>query len=319
MSNPLPSSSSRRTFLQAALAGAAVPSLGYGAEPAPARPDRYLEPARELPLRDDADVMVCGGGPAGVAAALAAARSGARTRLFELHGCLGGVWTAGLLTYIFDFDKPGLTRELTQRLDQRDARRHKNPSRFVYEPEAMKLLLEELCGAAGVKLQLHTRVAAAHRVQSRLTTVITESASGREAWRARVFIDATGDGDLGAQAGCEWEIGQGRDCPCQPMTLNALVTVRDAEAIKDCISFHGGGRVEPDDVRQQERIGDAVCDLKSSAQRIRERMHRPGVDRAKTESAVVAAERQRGSSKSSESSKSESDSPTPGGRPENVQ
>ncbi len=238
MNNTHFSSPSRRAFLQATLAGAALPSLAYGMEPSPARPDRFLEPARELPLRDDADVIVCGGGPAGVAAALAAARAGARTRLFEIHGCLGGVWTAGLLTYIFDFDKPGLTRELTQKLDERDARRHKNPSRFVYEPEAMKLLLEDLCDAAGVTLQLHTRVAAAGREGHRLTTVITESKSGREAWRARVFIDTTGDGDLGAQAGCEWEFGQGSAGACQPMTLNALAVVRDTAALGEFISFY---------------------------------------------------------------------------------
>jgi hypothetical protein len=261
MSKPLPSSSSRRTFLQAALAGAAVPSLGYGAEPAPARPGRFLEPARELPLCDDAEVIVCGGGPAGVAAALAAARSGARTRLFELQGCLGGVWTAGLLTYIFDFDKPGLTRELTQQLDQRDARRHKNPSRFVYEPEAMKLLLEELCDAAGVKLQLHTRVAAAGREGNRLTTVVTESKSGREAWGARVFIDATGDGDLGAQAGCEWEFGQGPAGLCQPMTLNALAVVRDTAALGEYISFYqNDARHLPAVEAFQREIARAGCE-----------------------------------------------------------
>ncbi|MCY2988724.1 MAG: FAD-dependent oxidoreductase [Planctomycetota bacterium] len=242
MSNTLGSSSSRRAFLQVALASAAVPSLAQGAETSPARPDRFLEPACELPLHKDADVIVCGGGPAGVAAAIAAARAGVRTRLFEVHGCLGGVWTAGLLTYIFDFDKPGLTRELTQQLDERDARRHKNPSRFVYEPETLKVLLEELCDAAGVRTQLHTRVAAAHREGNRLTTIVTESKSGREAWRARVFIDATGDGDLGAQAGCEWEIGQGHDCPCQPLTLNALAVVRDHAALGEYISFYRDDR-----------------------------------------------------------------------------
>ena len=71
------------------------------------------------------------------------------------------MWTSGLLAYIFDFDKPGLTRELMEHLDQRDARRHRNPSRFVYEPEAMKLLLEELCDAAQVKLQLPAAASAA--------------------------------------------------------------------------------------------------------------------------------------------------------------
>jgi hypothetical protein len=147
-----------------------------------------------------------------------------------------------LLAYIFDFDKPGLTRELTQQLDQRDARRQRNASRFVYEPETMKLLLEELCGAAGVTTQLHTRVAAAHCLDHRLTTVVTESKSGREAWRARVFIDATGDGDLGAQAGCAWEFGQGTDGPCQPMTLNALAVVHDVTALGEYISFYQDDR-----------------------------------------------------------------------------
>ena len=230
----------RRSFLCAALAGGAARVL-HGADSQPAAPvsaNRFCEPARELPLRADADVIVCGGGPAGVAAALTAARAGARTRLFETHGCLGGVWTAGLLTYIFDFNKPGLTAELKQKLDERDARRQKNPARFVYEPEAMKLLLEEMCEAAGVKTLLFAPVVAAHRDGKRLTTIVTESKSGREAWRAPVFVDATGDGDLGAQAGCGWETGQGRDCPCQPMTLNALAVVRDAAALSRFISFY---------------------------------------------------------------------------------
>ena len=61
----------------------------------------FVEPSRSLPVDDWADVIVCGGGPAGVAAATAAARAGKKVRLFELRGCLGGVWTAGLLTYLF--------------------------------------------------------------------------------------------------------------------------------------------------------------------------------------------------------------------------
>lgn len=229
----------RRSFFRRAFAGsAAVPFLAKAGDE-PGTEKVFGEPARKLPLREDADVIVCGGGPAGVAAAIAAARAGARTRLFEVHGCLGGVWTAGLLTYIFDFNKPGLTRELVGKLDERGARRSKNPDRFTYEPDSMKLLLEELCGEAKVKIQLHTRVAAAYRDGTRLGTVVTESKSGREAWRAPVFIDATGDGDLGALAGCGWEVGEGGvDCPCQPMTLNALAVVRNVEALGDCISFY---------------------------------------------------------------------------------
>lgn len=177
----------RRAFLHSALAGAvSTPALSLAASEKDANGKTFDEPAQSLPLADDADVIVCGAGPAGIAAAITAARSGARTRLFEIHGCLGGVWTAGLLTYIFDFDKPGLTRELVKRLDERDARRNQNPSRFVYEPEEMKVLLEEMCAEAGVKVQLHTRVAAAFREGGRLRTLVTESKAGRQAWRAPV-------------------------------------------------------------------------------------------------------------------------------------
>ncbi|WP_265595367.1 FAD-dependent oxidoreductase [Verrucomicrobium sp. BvORR106] len=244
-SSPHHPENGRRTFLRSALTGAATlasaPWLGAASTPEVAQPKVgvFAEPAQDLPLGEDVDVIVCGAGPAGIAAALAAARAGAKTRLIEIHGCLGGVWTAGLLTYIFDFNKPGIAKEIIRRLDERDARRSKLPDQFVYEPEEMKVLLEEMCVEAGVKIHLHTRLAAAYRDGRKLTTVITESKSGRQAWRAPVFIDATGDGDLGAMARCGWDIGQGgAECPCQPMTLNTLAVVKDAEALKNYISFY---------------------------------------------------------------------------------
>jgi hypothetical protein len=108
-----------------------------------------------------------------------------------------------------------------------------------YQPEEMKLLLEELCAKEGVKIHLHTRVSAAYRDGKSLRTIVTESKSGRQAWSAPVFIDTTGDGDLGAQAGCEFEIGKERDCPCQPMTMYALLMVKDFSQITDCIHKTG--------------------------------------------------------------------------------
>lgn len=186
----------------------------------------------KLPLVDEADVIVCGAGPAGVAAAITAARSGAKVRLFEWRGCVGGVWTAGLLGYLLDFDHPGFARELARKLAERGIRRGTSARAITYEPEGMKLLLEDLLVEAGVKFQLHTRVAAAYRDGRQLTTIVTESKSGRQAWRAKTFIDTTGDGDLGALAGCEWEIGEAHDCPCQPMSLNALLVAKDASALK---------------------------------------------------------------------------------------
>ena len=228
---------SRRGFLQAAPALGAValtPSLAQAqTKPAvvAASAQIFAEPALKLPLVNDADVIVCGAGPAGVTAAITAARSGAKVRLFEWRGCLGGVWTAGLLGYLLDFDKPGFAKELTRKLDERGVRRGTSQKSICYEPEGMKLLLEDLCVEAGVKFQFHTRVAAAYREGRRLTTIVTESKSGRQAWRAPVFIDTTGDGDLGALAGCAWEIGEAQDCPCQPMSLNALLVVKDAAAL----------------------------------------------------------------------------------------
>lgn len=204
-------------------------------------PSGFLEAARELPINTDADVIVCGAGPAGVSAAIGAARAGAKVRLFEAHGALGGVWTSSLLGYLLDFDKPGFNVELVRRLRERDAINGGGMNGLSYQPEEMKLLLEELCSAAGVKVQLHTRVAAAYREGRTLRTIVTESKSGRQAWRAPVFIDTTGDGDLGAQAGCEFEIGREKACPCQPMTMYALLVVKDVAQIADCIHGTGDG------------------------------------------------------------------------------
>jgi hypothetical protein len=233
---------SRRYFLTtaAAAAPAALASHAHGAEAAE-KPGTFLETLREVPLNTDADVIVCGAGPAGITAAITAARAGAKVRLFEAHGSLGGVWTSSLLGYLLDFDKPGFNVELVRRLRERGAINGEGMNGLSYQPEEMKVLLEELCAAARVTMQLHTRVAAAHRDGRTLRTLVTESKSGRQAWRAPVFIDTTGDGDLGALAGCEFEIGRDKACPCQPMTMYALLVVKDVAAIADCIHGTGDG------------------------------------------------------------------------------
>jgi len=250
----------RRNFLRAAIASAALaPPLALGAESPSAAQGSFTEPGRDLPLANDADVIVCGAGPAGVAAAITAARAGAKVRLFEWRGCLGGIWTAGLLGYFLDFDKPGFAKELRDQLDARGARANStSASRFCYDPEALKLLLEELCVEAGVKFQYHTRVSAAFREGERLTTIVTDSKSGRQAWRAPVFIDTTGDGDLGFQAGCAFEIGMSEDCPCQPMSLNALLVVKDVEALRKFVRFGKPNPGENSDGEKKGRIKDAL-------------------------------------------------------------
>ena len=237
----------RRCFLSTAAVGlsAAIPATvavpAWGVNETVPEPQHFLEPERNLPLKSDSDccdIIVCGGGPAGVSAAVAAARAGARVRLFEMHGSLGGIWTSGLLTYIFDFDKSPLGLEIIERLDKLNARRCASKRDFVYEPEYMKLVCEEMCAEAGVQVQLYTSVATSYRdpTGKNVQTIITESKSGREAWRAKYFIDCTGDGDLAAQSGCGFDMGFTPEGFGQPATLNALVVVRDATKMSQFIS-----------------------------------------------------------------------------------
>ena len=208
------------------------------------KPRECLEPARCLPVHDHADVLVAGGGPAGIAAALSAARSGARVRLLEIHGCLGGVWTAGLLSNVIDWEnKTGIMAEIVAALDAQGARAK---PRGTYDAEAMKRTLERLCLDAGIHIRLHTQVVAALcDDHNRLTTVITESKSGRQAWQAKVFIDTTGDGDLAALAGCGFDMGRPRNGQTQPMSLMALLAGIEADQIRPFICGEQYGHEVP--------------------------------------------------------------------------
>lgn len=208
-----------------------------GIAPVAASPAGMLsESAQDIPVACEADVIVCGAGPAGVCAAIAAARRGARTHLLEVHGALGGIWTNGLLAYILDFtNKEGLMAEIVERAAKQEGRAFtaKGTATCTFDPEILKLVLEEMCAEAAVQVQLHTRVCAvAKNSAGRLTHVITESKSGREAVAGKVFIDCTGDGDVGARAGCGFEWGHPETGATQPMSLIALVTGIHAEEVR---------------------------------------------------------------------------------------
>lgn len=201
-------------------------------------PQLLPEPSRETPVARQADVIVCGGGPAGIGAALAAARSGAKVIVLEVNGCLGGVWTAGLLCWLFEMDQPGISQEITRELDRRGARKNicsHSTDKYAYDVEAMKLLLEEMLLKAGVEIHLHTRVVAGLVRDHKIEAVITESKSGREAFVAPTFIDATGDGDLAARCGCGFDFGKADTGATQPFTFMALMAVRDVDALRPYI------------------------------------------------------------------------------------
>ena len=236
---------------------------------------QVTEPARDLPVAATYDVLVCGGGPAGVAAALAAARAGARTGLIEAHGCLGGIWTTGMLSCIIDSqNKAGIMAEILSRLGGRGARTmtHQGEPTRQYEVEEMKLLLDTLCHEAGVVVHLHTRVCAALREGQRLTHAITESRSGREALAAAAFVDCSGDGDLAARSGCGFDVGHPETGRTQPMSLMALLVGIRASEVEEFTRAEKGGWARPKNAlrAEMERGGRSPSYGKPTLFRIRD-------------------------------------------------
>ena len=188
------------------------------------------EPARDINVCYEADVVVVGGGPGGHSAAVAAARSGARTVLLERYGHLGGMATGGIVILIphmsgggTDIKILGLTQEWIDRLDLVGGSLHprkedigsadkelvKKWQRFFgnvtdgkieqtahVDPELLKCVLNDMVEEAQVKLYLHSWGTKALVEGNRVTGVVFESKSGRQAVLGKIIIDATGDGDL---------------------------------------------------------------------------------------------------------------------------
>ena len=187
------------------------------------------EPAREIPVVGDYDVVVAGGGPGGVTAAVAAARAGASTLLIERYGFLGGMATAGLVRPLLGVrarksEEPiigGIAEELCRGMadlgtavpfEQGVAR-----GRIDFEPEGFKCVCDRLAAEAGVELRLHSLVVGAMTKDGRLNALVLESKSGRQAVLGRVFVDATGDADLVAHAGARYTMGREADGRVQAM------------------------------------------------------------------------------------------------------
>ncbi len=190
----------------------------------------YQEPARQIPVVRDVDVIVVGGGPAGVGAAIAAARAGAETLLIEQFGYLGGTATASLMACINGFRNQvepdetqvvrGIAEEVVLRLKERDGLGNSpypqrefptEPGQLSYsytiDTEQFKYVLMQLCREAGVEMLLHTYYAASIMQDQQLQGILVENKSGRQALMAKVIVDASGDGDVAARSGAPfWQI-----------------------------------------------------------------------------------------------------------------
>lgn len=170
------------------------------------------------------DVCVLGGGPAGVAAATAAARNGAETLLIEQYGFLGGTSTAAHVSVFMSYTYAGgIFREVLERLDAYQARRG-----GVFDQSLMQIVLDDLVTEAGVRVLFYTRGIACVTAPGRswqgkprrtITGLVIHSKSGLQLVRAKVFVDCSGDADLAAWAGVPFAVGREADGATQPMTL----------------------------------------------------------------------------------------------------
>jgi hypothetical protein len=190
----------------------------------PALPLKTIEePARQIPLYGEYDIVVLGGGPAGIAAAVAAARAGRRTLLIERYGFLGGMGTAAGVTNFCGLHAnvhggmhrvvQGIASDLLARIDRLGGL---NAPHLIlgkifaqaYDTAAYKIAADDLLGAHKVDILFHALGAGVvMHDETRIAVLLVETKAGRQAIRADIFIDCSGDGDLAVWAGAPFEVG----------------------------------------------------------------------------------------------------------------
>lgn len=193
----------------------------------------------------DYDVIVVGGGISGVMAAITAARNGAKTIVLEKYGFMGGMLTAAgvgpMMTYHVEDRQviKGSVGELIDRLVEKK----KSPGHVYdtigytytitpFDAEAMKHELEIMLLESGANILYHTMLSDVKTSDGKIESITISNKSGLSELSAKVYIDATGDGDLSAWAGVEFTKGREKDGACQPMTMNMKMSNVDIEAVK---------------------------------------------------------------------------------------
>src|SRR5437660_1178255 len=207
------------------------------------------EPARQIPLYGEYEVAVLGGGPAGIAAAVAAARAGRRTLLIERYGFLGGMGTAAGVTNFCGLHAnvhgemhrvvQGIASDLLARIDRLDGL---NAPHLIlgkifaqaYDTAAYKIAADDLLAAHKVDILFHALGAGVvMQDEKRINVLMVETKAGRQAVRAGIFIDCSGDGDLAAWAGAPFEVGDNAGSmlyPSMMFRLNGIDPEKAGEA-----------------------------------------------------------------------------------------
>lgn len=207
-----------------------------------------IEKRRKTPIIEETGVLVCGGGTAGVVAALAAAREGVKTLLVEQFGSLGGTATLAQTTPMMrnEIDGNDLIRgihaEIQEMLVKMGSGKTAKEAMY-FDPVLLRIILDRLCIKYGVKLLLNTYIVGAIVEKKALKGVLVENKSGRSAILAKVTIDATGDADVAAFAGVPFETGESKKHINQPMNLRfsmAKVDIKKALRFFKELGFTGG-------------------------------------------------------------------------------
>lgn len=236
---------SRRSFLKggaASLAALAVaPELVYSCK-APGNTDF----CKDAPVVGSYDVVVCGGGPAGFMAAIAAARQGAKTAIIEKYGFLGGMATAGFVAPISEFAFGGehviggLPWEFVERLEAMGGAKVEMPKGNVdFDPELYKLLAQRMILEAGVNMFMHSSLIGCGSKNGSIRRVIIENKNGFEALEAAIFIDCTGDADLSFMAGVPMQ--ENPEGELQPSSFCFILSGVDTDsALMERYMYHDG-------------------------------------------------------------------------------
>lgn len=200
---------------------------------------------KELPQLEPYDVVVAGGGPAGICAAVSAARMGAKTALLERYGAIGGNLTVGCVGPIMGITSPGTMRDEIVRLLQVEQNDMLGWTSRVHDMEQAKGTLLHFLTGEGVRVFLQSPVADVKMEGDGVTRLVVSTSEGMRALPASVFIDATGNGDVAFFAGAEYSAGRGTDGLLQPVSLMYILEgVDDSRAVvcigeADPVEYHG--------------------------------------------------------------------------------
>jgi hypothetical protein len=201
------------------------------------------EPSKKVEVIETADIIICGGGPSGIIAAVASGRNGLKTVLIEKYGFLGGMATAGLVGPMSKFKLNqkwivgGIPKEFIYTLKDHNGAITNLPSGNVpFDPEVYKSQALRLTIQAGTKLILHSKVVSSIKSnKGAISHIIIETPSGRKAVQGKYFIDCTGCGDLIYQSSLPWKM---RSSPnnFQPLSLQFRLGGVDTDSLSVIMS-----------------------------------------------------------------------------------